>query len=193
MPLKTIVKVGNISNLSDARYCAGMGVDMLGFTVIEGNESFVSPKLYQEIRGWVAGPSVVLALYGLPSASSLPAILDNYVPDYLEVGIRELRHLPISLSCPIILAMETPADLAEAEPWHKGIAYLQVKEINKELIAEIQPSFPVLLELQSASLLQQLLDTNPIKGIALSGSPEVRPGFKDYHNLTDVLEQLETD
>ena len=29
MPLKTFVKVGNITNLSDARYCAGMGVDML--------------------------------------------------------------------------------------------------------------------------------------------------------------------
>ncbi len=31
MALKTIVKVGNITNLSDARYCAVMGVDMLGF------------------------------------------------------------------------------------------------------------------------------------------------------------------
>jgi phosphoribosylanthranilate isomerase len=35
MPLKTFVKVGCITNLSDARYCAGMGVDMLGFRAVE--------------------------------------------------------------------------------------------------------------------------------------------------------------
>ena len=48
MPLKTIVKVGSITNLSDARYCAGMGVEMLGFNVVAGHESFIDAKKYQE-------------------------------------------------------------------------------------------------------------------------------------------------
>ena len=33
--LKTLIKVSNINNLSDARYCAGMGVEMLGFSMDE--------------------------------------------------------------------------------------------------------------------------------------------------------------
>ena len=33
--LKTQVKVSSITNLSDARYCAGMGVDLLGFPIQE--------------------------------------------------------------------------------------------------------------------------------------------------------------
>jgi len=49
--LKTKVKVSKVTNLSEARYCAGMGVDFLSFPV-----SSVDPKTYQEITGWVAGP-----------------------------------------------------------------------------------------------------------------------------------------
>ena len=56
MALKTLVKVGKISNLSDAWYCAGMSVDMLGFTVIASQENYVSPELFREMRGWFYGP-----------------------------------------------------------------------------------------------------------------------------------------
>ena len=35
--------VGNITNLSEARYCAGMGVHFLAFPV-----DIVNPKMYQD-------------------------------------------------------------------------------------------------------------------------------------------------
>ena len=65
MPLKTFVKVGCITNLSDARYCAGMGVDMLGFRAVESQENYIKPSQFQEIRGWIAGPLVVAEVYGV--------------------------------------------------------------------------------------------------------------------------------
>ena len=86
MALKTLVKVGNISNLSDARYCAGMGVDMLGFRVISGQEHYVSPELFKEIRGWFSGPSVVAEAYGIRSGEDLPFIIQNYLPDFIELS-----------------------------------------------------------------------------------------------------------
>ena len=49
--LITKVKVGQVTNLSEARYCAGMGVDFLSFPIVS-----IDPKTYQEITGWVAGP-----------------------------------------------------------------------------------------------------------------------------------------
>jgi phosphoribosylanthranilate isomerase len=48
MALKTKVKAGNITNLSDARYCAGMGVDWLGFPA-----DVVNPDTFKEITNWV--------------------------------------------------------------------------------------------------------------------------------------------
>ncbi|MFM1835376.1 MAG: hypothetical protein RJA04_63, partial [Bacteroidota bacterium] len=48
--LKTLVKVSAITNLSDARYCAGMGVDLLGFPLGK-----ISIDQFTEIRNWLAG------------------------------------------------------------------------------------------------------------------------------------------
>ena len=44
MSLQTFVKVGEITNLSDARYCAGMGVDLLGFNVVENTPGYVDSE-----------------------------------------------------------------------------------------------------------------------------------------------------
>ena len=69
MPLKTFVKVGSITNLSDARYCAGMMVDMLGFRSVEGQEGYIKPAQFQEIRGWISGPLVISFVAALADSS----------------------------------------------------------------------------------------------------------------------------
>src|SRR5690606_27876233 len=102
MMLKTQVKVGNISNLSDARYCAGMGVDMLGFAVIPGQEDYVPEPLYQDLRGWISGPAIVAELYGITPEMNLQAILQAYQPDLVEVFPDDL-HLLENLDGPEII------------------------------------------------------------------------------------------
>ena len=191
MALKTLVKVGNISNLSDARYCAGMGVDLLGFTAIEGQPGYIPLKLYQDIRGWVAGPSAVLELYGLNQGDSLAQLLEDYRPDFLEVGTTELEFLPDSIQQPVIVRVTSADDLRKIQN-RKGIEYVLINEDHRDLIPSASRIFPVILVVRSSSGLS-LLDTLPVKGIALSGSPEIRPGFKDYGDLAEVLEQLEVD
>jgi hypothetical protein len=57
--LKTKVKVSSIENLSDARYCAGMGVEWLGFPLAMPLEKFA------EIRNWLAGVQIVGEASGL--------------------------------------------------------------------------------------------------------------------------------
>ena len=55
MALKTKVKINRITNLTDARYCSGMYVDILGFSFEEGTPNYISPTQFQEITGWLAG------------------------------------------------------------------------------------------------------------------------------------------
>src|SRR5690349_8085794 len=93
MALTRFVKVGNISNLSDARYCAGMGVDLLGFRTIEGQENFIAPKQFQEVRGWVTGPRVVGEIYGFKNLEQLTHVLESYRPDLFELSLDELNKL----------------------------------------------------------------------------------------------------
>lgn len=183
MPLKTLVKVGNITNLSDARYCAGMGVDFLGFQVISGQENYLPSKKYQEIRGWVTGPQAVAEIYGLKNLAELDAILEDYKPDYLEMGISELN-LFTSSPLPIILSLnEVTADGFKVNP-----SYLLLKKLTKT-----QYSVPILLDVESITEMESALANPVISGIALSGSAEIKPGLKDYELLAEILEQLETE
>jgi phosphoribosylanthranilate isomerase len=189
MPLKTLVKVGSITNLSDARYCAGMGVDFLGFRVIEGQENFTSPKQYQEIRGWVTGPQIVAEVYGIQTPEDLAAIQENYRPDYLELGLAELHRIGSSITLPIILTLNPGETLP-----HNILtpAYLLVPEKTDHL-EKLVPDFEVLVTVTTAGELEEALGMTGITGVALSGGKEIRPGLKDYDDLAGILESLETD
>ena len=59
MSLKYFVKVGNVNNLSDARYCSAMGVNQLGFKLndFDNNSSIIDN--IKEIIGWINGVDTV--------------------------------------------------------------------------------------------------------------------------------------
>lgn len=187
MALKTFVKVGSITNLSDARYCAGMGVDLLGFRVIEGQENHISPKSFQEIRGWVTGPQIVAEVYGITHADQLAAILENYRPDYLEFGKKEWLVLKNDINLPFILSIDSGETLAsiEAEP-----SFILVRERSD--LAQLANDHEILLTVESTENVQRI-DQQYIHGIALSGSNEIKPGLKQYNELSEILELLEED
>ncbi|HKZ37827.1 MAG TPA: hypothetical protein VJ184_09265 [Chryseolinea sp.] len=180
MPLKTFVKVGSISNLSDARYCAGMGVDMLGFRTIQGEESYITPGHFQEIRGWINGPLVVAEIYGIKNPGELAAILENYKPDYLEMSLKELT-LFSTLPLPLLLFVEK-GDLIKDLPFKPD--YLVSRQI-------FYSPFPLLIEIQSKDEVQTLLDSEQVKGFVLHGTVELKPGLKEIELMADVLELLE--
>jgi phosphoribosylanthranilate isomerase len=191
MALKTFVKAGRISNLSDARYCAGMGVDMLGFQVIESAEYYVDPARFQEFRGWFTGPQVVAEIYGLPSEEHLREITERYAPDFLECSLQEtglLRHA----SLPLLIS----ASADEIRNHGKELEALDIRfvilpgDTPDALVSTIATHYPVLLSLGNADSLEQKLSL-PIRGVALSGTPESKPGIKTYESLADVLEALD--
>jgi len=189
MPLSTTVKVGNISNLSDARYCAGMGVEMLGFSVIEGQRHYVSPKLFQEIRGWVSGPAVVAEIYGIQSKEQLADIVENYQPDFFELDENEFNRFGSLLGKPCIISVDN-ADTASAD---SSVGYYIVDEALIASLRDQSFTRPVLVRASTAHQALQILSMYPVSGLALSGTPEERPGYKDYDQLSSILEQLEED
>ena len=194
MALKTLVKVGKVSNLSDARYCAGMGADMLGFSVNPGSEHFVSQPLFKEIRGWFSGPLVVAEVFGLTTQEEFIDTVNNYAPDLIEMSIHELRFVqPNYPKCILSITLEEwdhyQTDILSAK---NQIEYVLVPAISHtSIFTKISEQFKVLVQLDASSNLQELLDNARISGISLQGSLEERPGFKSYDQLTEIFEQLE--
>jgi phosphoribosylanthranilate isomerase len=183
MPLKTLVKVGSLTNLSDARYCAGMDVQMLGFQAIPDLPGHITPTRFQEIRGWVSGPSVVAEVHGVRSSSQLDSIIESYRPDFLELGLPELRYAA-HVSLPLIVRLHPGESLDTAVP--ATYALIELNDIR---------SFPVpsIVRVSTLEDAQAAYDSQGVSGIALQGGEELSPGLKTYDTLAPILEMLEED
>jgi len=199
MALKTKVKVGKITNLSDARYCAGMGVDMLGFVVDDESEAFISPERFREISGWVAGVEFVGEIF----ENRIPE-LTGYSFSYLQVSDAALPEIVRASGYACILCINTanysPEYITQLmEEQQEIVSYFMLEGLNPDILdnAELErittwaASYPVWAGSGiTPQNLEKLLACG-IRGIGLHGSTESKPGFKDYDELADILEALE--
>lgn len=184
MALKTLVKIGGITNLSDARYCAGMGVDILGFDVIPGRPNYISPETFQQIRGWVTGPLIVAEIAGLQHPKELEQIIENYRPDMLQLGLSELSKISTP-PLPYILKLQDDERIS-----HLAV---QAEYIQSTQRQDLPTGASLLLDVNSIDEVKGALTDSSVRGIALNGGPELKPGLKDYSALADILEFLEVD
>jgi len=202
MSLKTKVKVGNITNLSDARYCAGMGVDLLGFPVKNADGSLLSPDKFTDITGWVSGPEFVLEAEET-DLTELYKTISRYPAQYLQLDASQLdlfdpAHIErLIISFDIHYWEKWKNKILQARP---SIEYLLIRNDSEGnptdlqvLIDEMAQYCPVLLGfgIVKENLLEVLHLS--IAGISLQGSEEEKPGMKDYNQLADILEGLETE
>lgn len=199
MSLRTKVKVGNITNLSDARYCAGMGVDLLGFRISETSGQISSVK-FKEITDWISGPEFILELSEIPSIPT-PQIEGI---SFIEIPSSEISNFQTAKLTQELIVSISLLDWRvykdELLRSKTPIKYLLVNDLSgmsrseaKKNIAEIATAFPVLL---GGEMKVELLDEYlswPIEGLALKGSDETSPGIKDYDHLSSILEVLEVD
>lgn len=202
--LKTLVKVSNITSLSDARYCAGMGVELLGFSIDEASENYVSPEKLREIRSWVVGVQIV-AETSTTTPEILLEVLQKYEPDAVQINHAPwLPWLKSELNKPLILSIEANqgADsIADAMQQNAQYAdYFLLESATQtqlngdwpDFLATLTKNHPILLGFGiKTDSINHLLQTTQLVGIALKGSTEIRPGYSEFGELMDVLEALE--
>ena len=197
--LKTTIKVSNLNNLSDARYCAGMGVEMLGFSMDE-----LDFDKFKEMRGWLAGVQIV----GETDSKDISTIIDlveKYQPDYLEVSDWENVIEIQRIGKPIILKIDfATANLpALFQATKANVEYFvlensdEFSEIDDATLSQIDAwsfQFPIVLGFGiKESNANDLLEQTQLTGFALKGSDEIRPGIADNEELMNILEILETE
>lgn len=195
--LKTLVKVSGIENLSDARYCAGMGVEFLGFPLAQ-----VPFEKFQEIRNWITGVEIIGELSGPTTQETIDLIL-QYKPDRIEVDSKanliELKKMELPIILRVNLDSDNlPALFAAAAPFVTH--FLLIGEDKDSLIgAESQveiwaAQYSMILGLDFPEEdLEEWVSQTSIKGIGLTAGKEDRPGFRDFTDLMTILEKLEID
>ncbi|MBN3519413.1 phosphoribosylanthranilate isomerase [Algoriphagus lutimaris] len=205
MALKTFVKISGITNLSDARYCAGMYVNLIGFSLEEGTDKFVNPAQFKEITGWVSGLDFVGEFDTLSAIDALE-ILKDY-PSITWVEHTRIDDLVTLKNAGYQVIYKK--DLAEIKHMEKYVATkLQEEGIlfhitsnddpltlgDKEVISLLTKDCEVILGAGlSAENVIGLIDELNLKGIVLEGGEEIKPGLKDFDELADILEVLEVE
>ena len=208
MALKILVKISEVNNLSDARYCAGMGVTLIGFPVDTTHPHYISPNKFKEITAWISGVKFVGEL-ATNNLQSIENMLKNYTLDYIQLNEHAILDTVLPLDVPVILRLvlrgfESVAVLHELmNKYAPRVTYflIETTQVNTQVVTQLQQSiiqlakhFPIIqaFHLYSNNLLH-LLEKTKIQGIALQGGQEIKPGYKDFNELADILEVLEMD
>lgn len=167
MPLQIPVLVRGINNLSDARYCAGMGADGLIFTLDPSLPGAVTPELVRELAGWVAGVELIGEF-----SPSRPAAEINQL-----VGECQLSRVLLPAG-----AAATAAELAVpvlATALYDATA--PASAAGRWLLGTFEPA-----------QLPALQASRPA-GLILQGGDEIKPGLRDFTELEAIFEALEAD
>ena len=189
---KPIVYVSRITNLSDARYCAGMGVDLLGYVVDPAHPDYVSPGRYQEMVGWISGPGRVTEITS--DKLDLKQLVSEYLPDMLHLPAAYMEHYELP-DLPLMIELvfsDWPAYRDKIRQESKVTHVVMKGFSGSTAFADpLDPKVLISLDTDPGPLMAFLQKTGG-HGFALKGSREVAPGLKDYEHLSRVLEELES-
>jgi phosphoribosylanthranilate isomerase len=183
----TKVKVSQVTNLSEARYCAGMGVDFLSFPIFT-----VDPKTYQEITSWVAGPK-----FGVEVDAKNISSAQEYKTDFIEVDVNQLErfsrleNLIVSLEATEWTIKKPNLLLSKGNILYVELTIASLDESILGIINDITEDFKILLKPSGKIELDKLLKL-AIDGLSFDGNAETKPGVKEYP-LSEILEQLEVE
>lgn len=167
MQLKTKVFVLEINNLSDARYCASMGVDTIGFTT-EGEKSISKEEMLAIIQ-WVSGVKIGIEI-NVEDQSMYQFIEENGI----EVIISSNKEILNHFSNKTTIAKGFTSD-------QSTYSYLNKHIDQKNLIVDAPAVKDILTTLSNSK----------VNGLVLKGGEEERPGYKTFDELADILEALE--
>ncbi|GAA4819716.1 N-(5'-phosphoribosyl)anthranilate isomerase [Algivirga pacifica] len=202
MALKTRVIVSEVNNLHDGRYCAGMGVDMIGFPLDAGHPHHISAEVFKEIAGWLAGVQFV----GQLNESSIIDLAAYEAIDYLQTNNVTLLPALKKYEKPLILSVDVATLSVEevktllAEHSATVAFFLLTAESEeitaeqKQQLADLAKDYKVFIGFGlNADNVNEVLDAVHPEGIGLQGGVEIKTGLNDFDALADVLEAIDTD
>jgi phosphoribosylanthranilate isomerase len=198
MKLKTLVKVGNVNNLTDARYCAGMGVDMIGFCLDENDPAYISPEQINAITGWISGVKLVGETKEFDVAK-INHLIEELNLDYIQLNGSFNFDKYSQLNRPVIQKVLV-LDSNVLHLYLNKVAYLLFETIDpnfdimkvREQLKAFSTRYPIIVGSGiTHKNIDYILEECNILGIELKGTSEDRPGSTDLDALAEILEVLQ--
>ncbi len=178
-----LLKFSSITNLSDARYAAGMWADFIGFNFDPSSDNYIEPSKAASISGWISGPAIVGEFGQQPLswiqdfAKQLKLQVVQIPADYADMGI-------FDTGLRTIVEAHTTSESAALEK--ADLLLCHSLEVYDFLSKHYQQ--PIIF--QSTSLNE---DASMLSGLAIKGESETTPGTRNQGDWTEYLERFATD
>ena len=200
------VKICGLTNLEDARFCAGAGADFLGFIQYPKSPRYVPPETAKEIIAWVYGPEPV-GVFVNEDADTVNRTAEAAGFALVQLHGDEPPGVCAQMERPVIKAFRIPPEAtvdamrAQMEPYRAQVTYFLLdthhptlwggtgETFNWNLAGALAADFPVLLAggLNTANIEDAVRQVRPL-GVDLSSSLEATPGKKDFDKLNAFFE-----
>ena len=203
MALQTFVKINHVTNLTDARYCSGMMVNLLGFSLDPNSPNYVSPEAYKEITGWVSGVDFVAELTWNPTLNISETLKEYPEIKWIEYDrldeLKKLENQGFSLIYKVFLNefKHMEAEICEAANQSDILVHIltegdELSDSDKKSILSLSQKCKVILGtgITEDNVLAVLEELN-LHGISLNGGKEIKAGLRDFDQMADILEKLE--
>ena len=199
MSLKYFVKVGNVNNLSDARYCSAMGVNQLGFKLRDfGNNDSTIDNIKEIIR-WINGVDIV-AEFDNNDVEFINSIIKMELFDFIQLNhkihINDINIDPKK----IIISINHNDEFNEffIDDFIKKfseISYLIIENVElftSSQLYKFSNNFKILINPTLSFIKNEdLINKYSLLGFNLFGSEEIKAGFKDYNSISDILDLIQ--
>ena len=198
MSLKYFVYVGAVNNLSDARYCSAMMVDIIGFDVNEFSVKCLNEEKVKDISTWINGVKIV-GDFENSSKEHMTKLINKNIFSSIMIDISNhylLNNLDIDNVIIKISDNHYNEELISSIlDNHKNlieiIVFESFNDLKLEFIKSLNNKLRILVKpLPSLSDTKKMLDKYNL-GLYLNGSDEIRPGYKDYDSLSEILEDID--
>ncbi len=207
-PVIPRVKICGITRLEDARLCAALGADYLGFIQYPESPRYIDPRDAREIIQWLYGPkSVGVFVETPPEEINQIAALAGF--DLVQVHGALTPEECAAIRFPVIKAIQVRHDAsaeqleALMEPFREVVAYFLLdtyhtdlwggtgESFNWRVARELAARYPLFLAggIRADNVVEAIQTMRPY-AIDLSSGVEEAPGIKDADLLEVFFERV---
>ncbi|MEZ5001773.1 MAG: hypothetical protein R2730_01945 [Chitinophagales bacterium] len=211
MSLLYKLKAGGVSNLTDARYFNALGTNWIGFNLDVLDDSSISLKEAQAIKGWLFEPNIVIEcghhqdkveliyLANELEAAAIQIDVDHSLlkedhflyPIILEINFDDLQHIKLKralrsgLDIEVIL-IKTDDQEFNWEDFKSGI------KTKQKLIEKLKREYDVIIELPfKKEWFLEAMELLKPTGLHISTEAEEEPGLSKVDEYDEFLSLIE--
>lgn len=204
MQYATHIKLGKITNLSDARFAAAAGVAYIGFCFDQTSSAYIAPIKAKEMIDWITG-STIVAEFGNQSLEEITDITDLLDIAAVQIENDESPERLLSLGKAVIKRVNVSEYnhqqliglidyFSNAVDAFQFYPHTSITDFPETAFKALNQKGNIFWEVDGTTeaIHAWVIKHKPF-GIHLNGGEEEKAGLRDFDQLNELLEALNSE